>query len=50
MPRRKQSPPVAKPTGRRRLIEIGKDILIVALTCSALFRAVIPYGSTPSLG
>lgn len=39
MPRRKQSPPVAKPTGRRRLIEIGKDVLIAALTCSALFLA-----------
>ena len=39
MPRRKEAPPVAKPTGRRRLIEIGKDILIAALTCSAVFLA-----------
>lgn len=39
MPRRKQTPPVAKPTGRRRFIEIGKDLLIAALTCSALFLA-----------
>lgn len=39
MPKRKQAPPVAKPTGRRRLLEIGKDILILALTCSALYLA-----------
>lgn len=39
MPRRKQAPPVAKPTGRRRFIEICKDILILALTCSAFLLA-----------
>lgn len=37
MGRRKASPPVAKPTGARRLIELGKDLLIVALTCLAVF-------------
>lgn len=39
MSRRKQSPPVAKPTGRRHFVEICKDILIVILTCSAVFLA-----------
>lgn len=40
MARRKQSPPVARPTGKRRLLEIGKDLLIVALTCSAVLLAL----------
>lgn len=39
MPRRKETPPVAKPTGRRRFMELCKDGLIVALTCSAAFLA-----------
>ena len=39
MGRRKAVPPVAKPTGKRRLVELGKDLLILALTCSALFLA-----------
>lgn len=39
MARRKQPPPVAKPTGRQRLVELGKDLLIAFLTCSALFLA-----------
>ena len=39
MSRHKEIPPVARPTGRQRLLEIGKDVLIVALTCSALFLA-----------
>lgn len=43
MGRNKRSPAVAKPTKRRRLIELGKDALILALTCSALFLA----GRTP---
>lgn len=43
MGRNKRSPMVAKPTKRRQLIEWGKDALIVALTCSALFLA----GRTP---
>lgn len=37
MPRRKGSPPVVRPTGGRRLVELGKDLLIVALVISALF-------------
>lgn len=36
-------PVVAKPTKRQRVMELGKDLLIVALTCSALFLA----GRTP---
>lgn len=32
-------PPVARPTGARLLVELGKDLLIVLLTCSALFLA-----------
>jgi len=43
MARRKRSPEVARPTGRRRLIELGKDALIVLLTCSAILLA----GQTP---
>lgn len=43
MPRRKAPPPVARPTGRQRFIELCKDVLILALTCSALFLA----GQTP---
>jgi len=39
MARRKQVPQTAKPTLRRRLIELGKDVLIVALTCSAVLLA-----------
>lgn len=39
MARRRQSPQVAKPGLRRRVIELGKDVLIVALTCSALLLA-----------
>lgn len=37
MAERKARPQVAKPSARRRLIELGKDLLIVALSCSALF-------------
>lgn len=40
MARHKQIPPVAKPTPRRRLLELGKDLLIVALTCSAVLLAL----------
>lgn len=43
MPRRKVSLPVARPTGRQRVIELLKDLLILVLTCSALFLA----GQTP---
>lgn len=43
MRRNNPLPVVAKPTKRRRLIELGKDLLIVVLTCSALFLA----GRTP---
>ncbi len=39
MARRKHAPPVARPTGKGRLIEMGKNILIVALACSAVFLA-----------
>ena len=39
MMKNKRSPLVARPTKRRRLIELGKDALIEALTCSALFLA-----------
>ena len=39
MGKNKRVPLVAKPTKRRRIIELGKDALIVALTCSALFLA-----------
>lgn len=39
MARRKAVPPVARPTGRRRLVELGKDLLILLLTCSALLLA-----------
>lgn len=37
MSRRREGPQVAKPSRGRRLIEQGKDLLILALTCSALF-------------
>lgn len=37
MARHNRTPAVARPTGKRRLIEWGKDLLIVLLTCSALF-------------
>lgn len=37
--RKRNVPPVARPTGARLLVELGKDLLIVALTCSALFLA-----------
>lgn len=36
---RRNVPPVARPTGPRLLVELGKDLLIVLLTCSALFLA-----------
>ncbi len=36
---RRDTPPVARPTGKRRLIELGKDLIIAALTCSALLLA-----------
>lgn len=39
MARRKAVPPVARPTGKRLLLELGKDLLILLLTCSALFLA-----------
>lgn len=39
MARRRQSPQVARPSLRRRAIELGKDVLIAALTCSALLLA-----------
>lgn len=39
MSRRREVPPVARPTGVRRAIELGKDLLIVLLTCSAVFLA-----------
>lgn len=37
---RKRKPPVAKPTGRQRVIELLKDLLILALTGSAVFLAL----------
>lgn len=40
MARHKQIPPVARPTGKRRLLELGKDLLIAALTCSAVLLAL----------
>lgn len=42
---RKKGPQVAARTPRRKLIELGKDILIVALTCSAVYLA----GLTPMM-
>lgn len=42
---RKKGPQVASRTPRQRLMELGKDILIVALTCSAVYLA----GMTPML-
>lgn len=39
MAKRKAVPPVARPAGKQRLVEVGKDILILLLTCSALFLA-----------
>ena len=43
MARRNKVPQVPRPWGQGRLIELGKDVLIVALACSALFLA----GQTP---
>ena len=40
MARRRDVPPVARPTGARRVLEWGKDLLILALTCSAVFLAL----------
>lgn len=40
MARRKWSPPMAKPTARQRVVELCKDLLILALTCSAVFLAL----------
>ena len=34
---RKGPLPVSRPTGTRRLLEWGKELLILGLTCSALF-------------
>lgn len=39
MARRKQTPKVSRPTGKRRVIELVKDLLIILLTCSAIFLA-----------
>lgn len=39
MARRKQPPKVSRPTGKGRAIELLKDLLIVLLTCSAVFLA-----------
>lgn len=39
MAKHNRTPAVARPTGKRRLIEWGKDALIVLLTCSAIFLA-----------
>lgn len=36
---RRKTPKVARPTGARRLVELLKDLLIVLLTCSAVFLA-----------
>lgn len=36
MARSKKSPQVARPTGKRRAIELFKDLVILALTCSAV--------------
>ncbi len=36
----KRKPPVARPTGRQRIVELCKDLLILALTCSAVFLAL----------
>ncbi len=43
MGKHRKVPPVAKPTGKQRLMEWGKDLLILALSCSA----VILVGQTP---
>ena len=40
MARHNKVPQVAKATGKRRVLEIGKDLLIAALTCSAVFLAL----------
>lgn len=42
---RKKGPQVAARSSRQRLIELGKDVLIVALTCSAVYLA----GLTPMM-
>ena len=39
MARRKQVPEVARPGRRTRLIELGKDLLIGVLACSAVLLA-----------
>lgn len=39
MARRKQTPKVTRPTGKRRVIELLKDLLIILLTCSAILLA-----------
>lgn len=39
MPSRKDPPQVARRSPQRRLVELGKDLLIVALTCSAVYLA-----------
>lgn len=36
---RKSPPPVARPTGGRRIVELGKDLLILLLLCSAAILA-----------
>ena len=40
MARRRDVPPVARPTGARRFLEWAKNLLILALTCSAVFLAL----------
>ncbi len=40
MARRKWSPPMARPTARQRVVELCKDALILALTCSAVLLAL----------
>lgn len=42
---RKKGPQVAPRTSRERLVELGKDLLIVALTCSAIYLT----GLTPMM-
>ena len=45
MARRKRVPAgeVARPTGRRRVVELVKDLLILALICSAVYLASVSY-------
>ena len=40
MARHKGKPAVARPSGRQRLVELGKDALIAVLTCSAVLLAL----------